>query len=435
MQVSVEKSGKLERRLKIQVAAERVDGEVETRLKNMMGKVKLKGFRPGKVPFKVVQQQYGDSVRAEVMENLVRSSYAEALQKEDLNPAGPPKLDGVDMQPGQDLSYTATFEVYPEITLKGLDSIKVEKPQVDITDADETRMLEKLRQQRASWDVVERAAAEGDQVKIDFEGLLKGEAFEGNKGEDVAVVLGEGRMLPDFEKALYGMSAGEEKSFDVKFPKDYPSKEVAGKKAKFTAQVKQVEHQELPELNEEFFSAFGMKDEAQLRAELKANMQREKEEAVQRKIKEQVLDGLLKANPVDMPAALVDEEIERVKQDTVQRMGLTQQGGKMPDLPSELFKEQAERRVGLGLLIGDIIKQEKLTPEPAKIDALINNMAAGYEKPEEAMRAYRQDQNIMRQIEGMVLENQAVDFLLDKAKVSDKTMSFDELMERNDKSA
>lgn len=432
MQVSVEKSGKLERRLNIQVAAQRVEDEVQDRLKKMMGKVKLKGFRPGKVPFKVVQQQYGDSVRVEVMENLVRSTYAEAIHKEELNPAGPPKLDNVDMKPGQDLSYTATLEVYPEIKLKGLEGVKVEKPQVDITEADETRMLEKLRSQRATWNVVERAAAEGDQVKIDFEGTLKREAFEGNKGEDVAVVLGEGRMLPDFEKALYGMRAGEEKSFDVKFPKDYPSKEVAGNKASFTATVKQVEEQKLPALDEEFFSAFGMKDEARLRTELRANMQREKDDAVQRKIKDQVLDGLLKANPVDLPTSLVDEEIERVKQDTIQRMGLMQQGGKAPELPSELFKEQAERRVSLGLLIGDIIKQEKLQPDPARVDALIVGMAAGYEKPEEATRAYRQDQNIMRQIEGMALENQVVDFLLEKAKVSDKVVSFEELMERNE---
>lgn len=427
MQVSVEKSGTLERRMKVQLPAERVEQEVEKRLKGLMRRVKIKGFRPGKVPYKVVQQQYGGEVRSEVIQDLLRSSYIEALQQEKLAPAGSPRLEPVNAEPGKGLEYTATFEVYPEIEIKSLEKISIERPQATITEEDIDRMVASLRRQRASFETVTRPAAEGDRVTIDFEGSIKGESFPGGKGEKVGVVLGEGRMLEDFEKALQGVSAGEEKAFSLKFPKDYPSEDVAGKKAQFKVKVHEVAEQKLPALDRAFFEAFDVADEKELREALREHMQRELDDAVRRKLKEQALDGLLKANPLELPAALVDEEIERVKQETLQRMGMAQ-SKKTPDLPRELFEEQARRRVSLGLLLGELIKREGLKADPARITETIEDMAAGYKQPEEVVRAYRQNPQLMRQIEGMVLEEQAVDFLLTKAKVTEKPASFDEVV-------
>lgn len=432
MQVSVENTGQLERRMTVKVPAERVDNEIDTRLKQLAKRAKLPGFRPGKIPPKVVKQQFGGQVQQEVLEELLRSSYAEALTQEKLSPAGGPTIDPVKMEPGEGLEYTATFEVYPEVELQGLDGIEVKRPKAEVADADIETMLENLRRQRATHTPVERAAAQGDRVTVDFEGTIKGKPFEGNQGEDVSVELGEGRMLPDFEAALEGLAAGDEHEFEVKFPKDYPAEEVAGKKAKFQVKVKEVAERHLPELDADFVKQLGIEsgDVDELRAEIRRNMEKELGEAVQRKTKEQVMEGLVAANPIELPKALVSDEIQRLRHDALHRMGLGhgEDDKNVPDLPDDLFEEQARKRVSLGLLIGEVISSQSLKPEEARLQETLSGMVAGYQKPEEALRAYRQNPQVMRQLEALVLENQAVDWLLEQAKVSDEPMTFEEVM-------
>lgn len=432
MQVSVENTGQLERRMTIKVPAERVDSEIDTRLKQLAKRAKLPGFRPGKIPPKVVKQQFGSQVQQEVLEELLRSSYAEALTQEKLSPAGGPTIDPVRMEPGEGLEYTATFEVYPEVELKGLDAIEVKRPKAEVADSDIETMLDNLRRQRATHSPVERAAAKGDRVTVDFEGSIKGKPFEGNQGEDVSVVLGEGRMLADFEAALEGLTAGDEHAFELKFPKDYPAEEVAGKKAKFEVKVKEVAEQQLPELDAEFVKQLGLAsgDVDELRAEIRRNMEKELGEALQRRTKEQVMEGLVAANPIELPTALVSEEIERLRHDALHRMGLGhgEDDKNAPDLPDELFEEQARKRVSLGLLLGEVIRSQELQPEEARLQETLNGMVGGYQQPEEALRAYRQNPQVMRQLEALVLENQAVDWLLEQAKVSDEPMTFEEVM-------
>lgn len=429
MQVSVEKTGGLERRMKVQVPAERVENEIDTRLKSLGKRAKIKGFRPGKVPFKVVKQQYGPQVRQEVLEELLRSTYSEALAKEKLNPAGGPKIDPVSMEPGRGLEYTATFEIYPDIAPKGLDSLKVERQVAEITKADVDKMVENLRRQRGSWEPVERAAKDGDQVTIDFEGDLKGKPFPGNKGMKVPVVLGSGRMIEGFEAKLEGLGAGDETEFDIKFPKDYPCEDVAGKKAHFKVTVHQVAELKLPPLDDEFCKAFGVEEGGldALRKDVRENMQREMEDTVRRRVKDQVLDGLLTANKLDLPHSLVNEEIERLKQDALSRMGVTDRKNR-PELPNDLFEEQARRRVSLGLLLGEIIQSQKLRVDSARLNDALERLVEGYQQPEEMLRAYRANPGVMRQLESMVLEDQAVDFLLEKAQIIDKQITFSALM-------
>ncbi|MGD8690774.1 MAG: trigger factor [Gammaproteobacteria bacterium] len=429
MQVSVESTGVLERRMKVQVPAERIEREVETRLRSLGKRAKIKGFRPGKVPFKVVKQQYGGQVREEVLSELLRSTYTEALSQENLTPAGGPQLEPLNVEPGQDLEYTATFEVYPEIEVKGVEGMKVKRPVAEVTESDIDDMVQNLREQRADWEVVERKAERGDRVRIDFEGDIKGKPFEGNKGEDVLLELGSGRMVEGFEEKLEGAAAGEEVEFDVKFPKDYRAEELAGKKVHFKVTIREVSGKRLPELDEEFCKAFGIEEGGieSLREEVAANMRRELEETVRRKVKEQALDGLLKANPIELPKALVDEEIERLRQDALGRLGISDQT-QQPELPADLFEEDARRRVALGLLIGEVINGEQLKIDQDRVRETIEKMVEGYERPDEVIRSYRSNPNIMRHIETLVLEEQVVDWLLDQAAIEDESTTFKDVM-------
>ena len=299
MQVSVEASAGLERRMRVQVPAEKIDKEVETRLQSVGRSAKIKGFRPGKVPPKVIRQRYGGQVRQEVLQEILQSSYSEAVVQEKLRPAGGPNIEPESLEEGSDLTYTAIFEIYPEFELKDLNSIKIVEAEVAIESADVDRMLVNLRKQRADWQDVERKSADGDQVTLDFEGTLKGEPFEGGTAKDFPVVLGDGGMLEDFEKNLKGVSAGDEKSFKLKFPKDYHASELAGQKVEFAIKVSKVAEQQLPELDEEFIKAYGIEsgDEAELRADITANMERELEAKLKAESKKQLMDGLLAANP------------------------------------------------------------------------------------------------------------------------------------------
>jgi trigger factor len=429
MQVSLEKSDGLERRLKVQVPAERVERETEDRLKSLSKRAKIDGFRPGKVPLKVVKQRFGDQVRSEVVTDLLQSSYNEALAQQKLTPAGGPRIDSLDAQPGKDMQFTAVFEVYPEIKLKGVEGIKVERPVAEVAKEDIDAMVDNLRHQRAGWEAVERAAKDGDRVLIDFEGSLDGTPFPGGKGERVPVVLGEKRMLPDFEAGLQGIKTDESREFDVKFPADYHAAELAGKQARFKVSTHSVEGQVLPELDDEFCKAFGIAEGGieKLRSEVADNMRRELEETVRRKLKDQALDALLKANELDLPKALVDDEIERLRRDALVRIGV-RDAKKASELPRELFEEQAVKRVSLGLLVGEIINQQRLAVDPKRVDERLERMAGEYSKPSEAVRSFRQNKDIMHQVETLVLEDQAVDWLLDKAAVTDKPSSFKALM-------
>lgn len=429
MQVSVETIGALERRMTVKIPAQRVEDEVESRLKSLSRTASLKGFRPGKVPFKVVQQNFGPQVRDEVLNELLRQTYGEAVTQQKLNPAGGPKLEPLNVEPGKDLEYAATFEVYPEVKLSGLDSLKVERPVAEVTEADVDRMVENLRRQRGTWKAVTRGARDGDRVTIDFEGSLDGQPFPGNKGEKLPVVIGSNRMVAGFEPKLVGQTAGQDLSFEVGFPHDHATVQLAGRTVRFVVKVHEVAELELPPVDDAFCAAFGVREGgvAKLRSDVRENMVRELAETIRRRLKDQVLESLLAANTVELPKALVDEEIVRLQRDALQRMGLLDHS-RQPDLPREMFEEQGRRRVKLGLLIGEVLVSQKIKVDPARVEKALADLVSDYQDRDNALRAYRGNRDVMRQLEGHALEEQAVDFLLAKAKLSDKATSFTELM-------
>lgn len=429
MQVSVEATGNLERRMTVKLPAERVEREVEVRLRSLGKTAKIKGFRPGKVPFKVVQQRFGGQVRGEVLDELLRSTYTEALIQENITPAGGLRIDTMNSEPGQDLEYTAIFEVYPEIELKGLDSIEVMRPVAEVSEDDIEHMLKNLRNQRATWADADRVAADGDRVTIDFEGDLAGEAFEGNSATDFPVTLGEGRMVEGFEAKLVGAEAGSELDFEIDFPEQYPAEDLVGKRVHFKVTVKKVEGKVLPELDEEFCKSFGVGDGGieKLREEVAENMRREMGEVIRRKVKDQVLDELLKANEIEVPGSLIDDEIGQLRREAMSRMGMDPEKDGS-ELPREMFEEQAKRRVSLGLLIGEVIKTRDLKLDQDRVTKMLESMTESYETQADIIRSYRSNSNVMRQIETLVLEEQAVDWLLEQAKISDTPDTFRSLM-------
>lgn len=436
MQVSVEATGELGRRMKVQVPAERVEREIDARLKSMSRRAKIDGFRPGKVPLKVVKQRFGEQVRSEVVSEILQSTVNEAFAQQKLTPAGGPRIDLISAKPGQDLEYTASFEVYPEIELKGLEGIAVERPVAEVTEADIDAMVENLRRQRAVWQSVERGAQPGDRLQLDFDGRIEGQPFAGGKAEQALVVLGENRMLADFEAGLQGVRAGESREFDVRFPHDYHNAELAGKTARFQATVHRVEARKLPELDEAFCRSFGLAEGGmvKLRAEVAENMRREMADTVRRRMKDQVLAALLAANPLTLPQALVEEEIEHLREDALNRMGL-RDSKKATELPRELFEEQAKRRVSLGLLIGAIINREQLQLDEQRVTQRLERMASDYSNPAEALRSLRASSAVMRQVESLVLEDQAVDWLLARAQIREQPTTFRELMHFEEQAA
>lgn len=432
MQVSVESDGGLKRRMKVQVPAERVDQEVDSRIKSLGRKAKLPGFRPGKVPFKVLRQQYGDQVRAEVVNEMVRSTWSEALEQESLRPAGGPEINSLSSEPGQELEYEAAFEIYPEIELDGIEGETIERPKVEITDEDVEKMIDNLRRQHAEWKPVERAAQDGDQVVVDFDGRIDGESFEGGAGEDMEIELGAGRMLEDFEKGLEGAEPGQDKEIKVKFPKDYGNEDIAGKKAIFSVKVKEVREQELPELDEAFCEKFGITEGGvdTLKSEIRENMDRELAETIRNSLREQALEKLLEKNEIDVPRAMVDQEIETLKQDAMRRMGITDPE-QAPDLPGDMFEEQAVRRVRVGLLMGEVIRKNELKPDDTQIDRVIDRLVAGQPNGEDLARQYRANPQAMQQIQTMALEEQVVEKLLEDAELKDVEKPFSEVMNFN----
>jgi len=433
MQVSVETIGALERRVTVKVPAQRVDAEVDQRLKSMLPKARVKGFRPGKVPLKVVQLNYGPQVRDEVVSELLRQTLGEALAQHQLNPAGGPRIEAAQAEPGGDLEYTAVFEIYPEVALAPFEKIRVERPSAEVTEADVDRMVENLRRQRGTWKPAMRAARDGDRITIDFDGTLDGKPFTGGKGERVPVVLGSGRMVPGFEPQLVGLAQDASKRFELRFPADYPAADLAGKEVGFEVRAHQVEELELPTVDDAFCKVFGVAEGglARLRSEVGDNMRHELAAAIRRQVKDQVLEGLVTSNDVVLPKALVDEEVARLQRDALSRMGLLDRA-RQPDLPREMFDAQAQRRVKLGLLVGEVLKTQRIRPDEQRLARMIDDLAAEHPDRERARQAYRGNPDVMRQIETLTLEEQAVDFLLSKAKVTERAASFAELMRFGD---
>ncbi|WP_411358817.1 trigger factor [Pseudidiomarina salilacus] len=428
MQVSVETTQGLERRATITVPAATIDEKVKELLKNEYRNRRINGFRKGKVPPNVLQKLFGKEARARAASELMQSKYFEAIMQEQINPAGPPSIEPKVNEAGKDLEFVATFEVYPEVEVKGLDSIAVEKPDVTVTDKDVDNMLETLRKQHASWKEVKRKSKKGERITIDFTGRIDGEEFAGGKAEDFALELGQGRMIPGFEDDIIGMKAGEEKTIKVTFPEDYHAENLKGKEAEFDIVAKKVEEQVLPELDDEFVALFGVTEGGvdALKAEVRKNMERELSNTIKAKVKEQVLKGLVDANEVDLPSAMVKQEIDVLRRQAMQRFG--NNASQMPELPANLFEEQAKERVKVGLLLGEVIRGNELKVDDAKVEEIIANNASAYEDPEEVVQYYKGNQELMQQVRNVALEEQAIDFVLGQAKVEAKKTSFDDLM-------
>ena len=428
MQVSVETIGNIDRKMTVAVPAAQIDQEVEKRLKSMSGRVRIDGFRPGKVPFAVVKKRYADAVRYEVVEKLLGVTFQQAAGQESLRVAGLPDIEMKTMEEGKDLEYVASFQVYPEIAIAGVETLTITRPVAEVTDADLAKMIDTIRKQNREWQEVERPAQAGDMVNVDFDGTLNGEAFEGGSAQDYSVELGAGRMLKDFEEGLIGMSAGEEKIVDVAFPENYHSANLKGQTAQFKLGMKRVREPVLPEVDADFINKFGVADGTveSFHAEVKKNMQRELDNALKTQVKQQVMDGLANLHEVAIPNALVKDEIRYVRDEFSQNTGTS-----ADNIPDELFAPQAERRVKLGLLVGEIIRQQNLQRDPARVEAMLESVAATYEEPEVLKEYYRNNRQAMQTIEAAVMEEMIVEWTLAQATVTDESRDFDSVMNPN----
>jgi trigger factor len=436
MQVTVENTSDLERKMRVTIPSDEVEVQVTEKIKQTAKQVRLKGFRPGKVPLKEVKRRFGAGIRQEVSSEVIQSTYGQALQQEDINPAGMPKIEDVKIEEGQDLEYTAVFEVFPEVEVAGFDGIEVEKLSSQVEDDDLDKMIQTLREQRTEFSDVERAAVDGDKLNIDFEGFVDDEAFEGGKAESADIVLGSGQMIPGFEEGLIGLSGDDEKDLEVTFPEDYQADNLAGKAAVFKIKVNSVSEPVLPELDDEFFTLFDVKEgglEA-FREEVKSNMQRELDASIKAKVKNQVMDGLDTTNELELPQALLDEEVNRMRQEAVQQFG-GGQGAPQIDpsvLPAEMFSDQAGKRVKLALIINAIVEKNELAPDEDKVRETIETMASSYEDPEQVINFYYSNEQQLSQIRNVVLEEQIVDLVLETAKVSEKAVSYEEAVSREE---
>jgi trigger factor len=430
MQVSLETAEGLERRLTITVPAETVDTEIKNRLRHIAKTQRIDGFRPGKVPVSVIRKRYGAAVRNEVAADMMQRNYVDALVGEKINPAGAPQIEQKTNETGKDLEFIATFEVYPEVTLGDLSELAIDKPVAEVQDADLEKMLETLQKQHATWKSVKRKSKKTDKVTMDFTGTVDGEEFDGGKAEDFELEMGQDRMIPGFEKGIVGAKAGEEVTVDVTFPEDYHAENLKGKDAQFVVNLKKVEQQELPKVDDEFATLFGVEEGGvdALKAEVRKNMERELGQAVKGKVKEQVIKGVLAMHEVDLPKSLINQEIEGLRKQAMQRFGGDANMENMPELPADLFEEQAKDRVKIGLLLGEVIKSNEMQVEEDRVKALIENMASAYENPEEVVQYYMSNNELLQQMRNVALEEQAIDRLVENAKVTDTDASFDEIM-------
>ena len=427
MQVSIESSKGLERQLKIGVPAEKIDKEVTNRLQKATKTVSIKGFRKGKVPLKVVKQHYGKGVRQEVVGEIVNSSFYEAIQQEDLKPVGQPQINDLSDKEGQDLEFMAVFEVFPEVTLKPLTKVKLDRPVSEVTEADVEKMIEQLRNQQSSFKVGKKKAKDGHQVNIDYVGTRDGEEFDGGKAEGQDLVLGSNSMIPGFEKGLEGLSAGDETVLKLSFPDDYQSEELKGAAVEFAVKVNSVASKALAKMDDEFFKLFGVESggEAKFREDVLDNMERELRNAIRTKVKNRVMNQLFELNSVELPSALVANEINQLKQQMVQQFG----GGQQIDLsmlPDDMFKEKAERRAALGVIVSEIVKVEELSPDEDQVRARVDEIASTYEQPKEVVDYYYSKPELLSSVEGVVLEDQVTELVLAKAKIKEQTLAYED---------
>ncbi len=432
MQVSVESTGALERRMRVDVPEDRIEGEIKNRLQSLTKTARIDGFRRGKVPVKVIQQRYGQQIRLEVLSEVMRETYVEALEAEKLQPAGQPSIEQQERDASdKGLSYTAVFEVYPEVTINPIEKLEISLPTCEVTDADVDKMVENLRSQQSSFKEVDRKAEMGDQVNIDFEGFLGDEKFEGGAAEDFDIVLGSNRFIAGFEEGLVGLKAGEKTSLDLEFPTPYQNQDLAGKAVRFEVTMNKVSEPELPELNDEFFKQFGVEEGGldAFREKIRENMERECDQRVKNQAKTRVLNALYDANQFDLPQSLVKSETEQLLESSKQR--LAQQGlpaEHLDSLDKDTFEEEAKKRVALGLLMSEIIKANEMKADPAKVRTMVETIGASYEDPAALVQYYYADQSRLAEVQSMVLEEEVVNWIMEQAKVTPDPISFDALM-------
>jgi trigger factor len=434
MQANIENTGaavsSLERRIDLAVATVDLDKDVDQRLKRMGRNVKLPGFRPGKVPFSIVKQHYGEQARSEALSEALDRVFGEAVQSQKLRVAGYPRIEPKKSEDTSKIEFSAIFEVYPEFKMGDVSGEAIDKPQLEVGAAEIDKTIDILRKQRVRYEDAVRAAGDGDRVVIDFLGKKDGVPFAGGEAKDYPFVLGQGVMLADFEKAVQGMKAGESKTFDMTFPADYQAKDLAGQSVQFDITVKTVQAAVLPEVNDEFAKQLGIAggEVDKMRAEIEGNLKREVKKRLTARVKEQVMDALVKTNPIDVPVALIDMEVERLV--NAARQDMAQRGMKDKDLPirPEWFTEQAKRRVSLGLILAELVKSENLQATPEKVKAKVEESAQSYENPDEVVRWYYAQPQRLADVEAVVLEDNVVEWVLGRAKVTEKVVSFDELM-------
>ncbi|NOX75402.1 MAG: trigger factor [Gammaproteobacteria bacterium] len=429
MQVSVETTSGLERRMTVSMPKGDVDSEIEKRLKSLAGSAKIDGFRPGKVPFSVVRKKFSGRVQAEVLNDMMQSNFYQAVSQEKLRLAGAPVIKPVEAPAADDsVEFTATFEVYPEFELKGLDTITLERPVLEIGDADLGKMLETIRKQRKTWQETDRASQDGDQLTIDFVGTMDGEEFQGGSAQQVPLEMGSSRMIAGFEEQLLGAKMGEQRSLSLSFPEEYHVTELAGKPVEFAVTVTKVEEPVLPELNDEFVAGFGVTEGGldALKQQVRENMEREAEQTITQRVKEQVYDGLIALDLLEVPKALVDSEIDTLVK---QREQVQQQyGSPVAEVDPVQFEDQARRRVVLGLILSEIIQKSQIKVPPARLREAVEKMAASYEQPEAVVKYYYSEKTRLSEVENVTLEEMAVEWVLEQAQVTDKITSFDDLM-------
>lgn len=426
MEVSLSDTGALSRRLEVAVPAAEVANEVQQRLKRLSRTARLKGFRPGKAPLAVVTKQFGEQVRAEVVNDLMRTSFAQAVNEKKLRPAGGPRIEPIALGPESDLKYAAHFEVLPEVRVNPPEALAIERPAATVTEADIDAMIENMRAQRPVFTAVERPARNGDRVLLDYQARIGGKPFEGADLSDVRIVLGSRQAMPELEQGLLGVSAGEQRTISVVFPQAHPNKQIAGQAADLHLSIKAVEEQTLPEVDEEFFRAYGVEAGGlpEMRIEVRTSMERELNEVIRGRLRTQVLEALYRDNPLDLPQGLIDEQVQQLQIDTARRMGIRD----VNQLPArEAFLEPARRRVALGLLISHLVQAQAMKPERERVQARLAELVEGHANPGEALRAYAQNPDAMRQIESAALEDQVVEWLVARARVTDKPMTFSEL--------
>ena len=427
MEVTLESISDLERKMRIVVPSAEVDSKVDDKLKQTAGQVRIKGFRPGKVPLREVKRRFGVGILQEVSSEMMQQSFAEAIQRETVNPAGTPTIEDVVIEAGKDLTFTALFEVFPDVEPGDFSAIQVVRPVADISESDLDNMVERLREQRKEFVVVDRAAAVEDQINIDYSGSVDGEDFEGGQADGSDIVIGSGSMIPGFEEGLTGLSAGDEIDLDVTFPEDYQKEELAGKQAVFKIKVNKVEESQLPEVDESFFKEFGVEegDLEAFRVVVRGNMEKELKAAVDNKVKSQVMDGLVDSTEISVPKALVNDEIDRMRQDMVRQFG----GGQQFDasmLPAELFEEQSVKRVQLGLIVNAIVEKNNMVVDADRVREKIEEIASSYEQPEQLINYYYSNEEQLNQVQSLVMEEQVVESILSEAEVTDQEMPYEE---------